>query len=354
MPGQDQTSAPCPERIVDLRSDTVSVPTAGMLEAMMSAQVGDDVYGEDPTANRLEAMVAEMCGKEAAIFVTSGTMGNLLSIRALTQPGDEVILEADSHTYNWETGGYAALAGVSVRFIQAERGIIQPEQIAPATRPQDLHSARTSLVVLENTHNRGGGSVYPVQTVEAIAGACREQGLRLHMDGARLFDACVAAGCEPVDYARHVDSVTFCLSKSLGCPAGSMIAGEREFIDNVRWLRHMFGGAMRQVGYLAGAGIYALENNIERLAEDHENARRLADGARGIRGLRPIYDPPETNMVYFDVLPPDTPSDLCRRLREVGVLVGGPEGNPVRAVTHIGITADDIDHTVAALQAQSG
>jgi len=351
MNPREQMPAAPSNRTVDLRSDTVSVPTPEMLDAMRNAAVGDDVYGEDPTVNRLQAMVAEMCAKEAALFVSSGTMGNLLSIKALTRPGDEVILEADSHAYHWESGGYAALANVGVRLIEAERGIIRAEQIPPAVRPRNVHYGRSSLVILENTHNRGGGSVYPVQTVAAIAQACREHGLRLHMDGARIFDACVAAGCEVADYARHVDSVTFCLSKSLGCPVGSMIAGDGDFIEQVRWLRHMFGGAMRQVGYLAAAGIYALEHNIERLAEDHENARRLADGIREIAGLRLAYDPPETNMVYFDVSPPRDPVDLCREFRDDGLLVGGPEGNPVRAVTHIGITADDVDRALAILQA---
>jgi len=296
-------------------------------------------------------MVAEMCGMEAALFVTSGTMDNLLSIRALTQPGDEIILEGTSHTYQWETGGYAALAGVGVRLIHADRGIIRPEQIRPAVQPADLHHCRSRLVVLENTHNRGGGSVYPVETVEAISRVCRREGLRLHMDGARLFDACVAAGCTPADYARHLDSVTFCLSKSLGCPVGSMIAGSREFIERVRWLRHMFGGAMRQIGYLAAAGIYALEHNIDRLAEDHANARRLADGIRDLPGIRLVYDRPETNMVYFDVLPPREPAEFCEALRGGRLLVGGHETNPVRAVTHIGITADDIDRAIAVFRA---
>ena len=350
MVPQEQTPA-APGATIDLRSDTVSVPTPEMLDAMMSAAVGDDVYGEDPTVNRLQAMVAEMCGMEAAILVTSGTMGNLLSIRAQTQPGDEIILEAHSHAYHYENSGYAALAGVGVRLIDAERGIVQPEQIAPAVRPSNVHHSRSTLLVLENTHNAGGGAVFPVETVASVSDVCREHGLRLHMDGARLFDACVGAGCTPADYGRHLDSVTFCLSKSLGCPVGSMIAGTREFVEHVRWLRHMFGGAMRQVGYLAAAGIYALEHNIERLAEDHENARRLADGIRGLPGIRLVYDRPETNMVYFDVLPPRTPGDLCRALREDGLLVGGHETNPVRAVTHIGITADDIDRAVAIFRA---
>ena len=339
---------------IDLRSDTVSVPTPEMLQAMMAAPVGDDVFGEDPTVNRLQAMVADVCQKEAALFVSSGTMGNLLSVKALTQPGGEVILEADSHVYHWESGGYAALANVGIRLVRADRGILRPEQVRAAIRPGNLHYARSSLVVLENTHNRGGGSVCPVETVEAIARVCREHGLRLHIDGARIFDACVAAGCEVADYARHADSVPFCLSKSLGCPVGSMVAGDREFIEQVRWLRHMFGGAMRQVGYLAAAGIYALENNIARLAEDHENARRLADGIRQMPGLQLIHDPPETNMVYFDVLPPGEPTELCRRLRDDGLLVGGPEGNPIRAVTHVGITRDDIEQAIAILRKHRG
>jgi len=339
-----------PAPIVDLRSDTVSVPTPEMLQAMMNAPVGDDVYREDPSANRLESMVAEMCGKEAALFVSSGTMGNLLSIRAQTQPGDEVITEATSHTYNWESGGYAALAGVSVRLVEAERGIIQPEQIHDAVRPINLHHAKSRLVLLENTHNSGGGSVYPVETVARIGEVCREHGLKLHMDGARLFDACVAAGCTAADYARHVDSVTFCLSKSLGCPVGSMIAGDRDFIEQVRWLRHMFGGAMRQIGYLAAAGVYALENHIDRLAEDHANARVLADGIRDCMGIRLVYDTPETNMVYFDVLPPLAPDDLLKRLEEHGVLMGGHQGNPIRAVTHIGITQADVERAAAVMR----
>jgi threonine aldolase len=338
------------EHTVDLRSDTVTKPTRGMLQAMMAAEVGDDVYGEDPTANRLQEMVAELTGKEASILVSSGTMGNLLSIKAQTQPGDEAIMDSESHTYHFESGGYAALSGVGFRFIRAERGIIRPEQIPPAIRPRNLHHARSTLVLLENTHNRGGGSVYPVQTVARIGEACRERRLRVHMDGARLFDACAAAGCKPSDYAQHVDSVTFCLSKSLGCPAGSMIAGDRDFIEQVRWLRHMFGGAMRQVGYLAAAGIYALEHHVGRLGEDHENARRLADAIRRLAGLRLVYDPPETNMVYFDALPPLTPAEVVQTLKAEGVLVGGPEGNPIRAVTHLGITAEDVERTASVLR----
>lgn len=341
---------PVARKIIDLRSDTVTIPTPPMLRAMMRAEVGDDVYGEDPSVNRLQELVAEMLGKEAALFVASGTMGNLVCIKAHTEPGDELILDSESHCYQHEGGGYAAVAGVSVRLLQTERGIIQPEQIAQAVRPDDAHFARSRLVVIENTHNSGGGSVYPVQTVRRIGEICRRLGLALHVDGARLFNACVAAGAEPAEYARHADSVTICLSKGLGCPVGSVVAGTQEFIARARRVRKMLGGGMRQAGYLAAAGLYALEHNIERLAEDHENARLLADGIREIKGLRLRYDPPETNMVYLDVLPPRSPAGFREALKAKGILIGGERRATFRAVTHIGITRRDIQRTVSALR----
>ncbi len=339
---------------IDLRSDTVTVPTPEMLRAMMSAEVGDDVYGEDPTVNRLEAMTAELLGKDAALFVASGTMGNLVCVKAQTEPGDEVILDADSHYYHHEGGGYAAIAGVSLRFVHGERGIIRPEQIAAVERPRDSHFARSRLVVIENTHNRGGGSVYPVETVRGIAETCREHGLRLHVDGARLFDACIATGARPADYARHADSVTICLSKGLGCPAGSVVAGSEEFVQRAHRVRKMVGGGMRQVGYLAAAGIYALENNIQRLAEDHANARLLADGVRNCKGLKLRYDPPETNMVYVEVLPPHSADQFRQVLRQDGILIGGEGGPSFRAVTHVGITRADVERVVGVLQQHFG
>ncbi len=337
-------------KTIDLRSDTVTVPTPEMLDAMMAAEVGDDVYREDPTANRLEAIAAEMLGKEAAVFVPTGTMANLLSIRTHTQPGDEIIMDAGSHPYQYEAGGYAAVAGVSVRFVSGERGIIRPDQISPQVRPDNVHFPRSRLVIIENTHNRGGGSVYPLETVRAIRRVCSEHSLRLHMDGARLFNACVATGADPADYGRLVDSVSICLSKGLGCPVGSLVAGEAEFIARARRFRKMLGGGMRQIGHLCAAGIYALENNVERLAEDHANARRLADGIRGIEGLRLKYDPPETNMVYFEALPPRSASKIAEKLerRRIRILQTGE--TIFRAVPHIGITAEDIDRVVAELR----
>jgi len=339
-----------PRHPIDLRSDTVSVPTPAMLDAMMKAEVGDDVYGEDPTANRLERMTAELLGKEAALFVASGTMANLVAIRAQTDPGDEAILDAESHCFYYEAGGYAAIAGVSFWLVEGERGIIPPEQIASAIRPADVHQPPTRLVIIENTHNRGGGSAYPVETVRGIGQVCRERGLRLHMDGARLFDACIATGAEPTDYARHVDSVSICLSKGLGCPVGSLVAGSREFVERARRVRKMLGGGMRQIGYLAAAGVYALEHHVERLAEDHEHARLLADGIRGCVGLRLKHDPPETNMVYFDALPPHAPDEVLNALKAEGVLIGNMGGTTFRAVPHIGISRADIARAVSVLQ----
>jgi threonine aldolase len=298
-------------------------------------------------------MSADVLGKEAALFVASGTMGNLIALKTHTQPGDEVILEAHSHTYNYEGGGYAAVCGVSARTVEAERGILRPEQIEGALRPEDQHFARSRLVAIENTHNSGGGAVWTVDEVAAVSELCRTHGLLVHMDGARLFNACVAAGVSPADYAAHVDSVTFCLSKGLGCPVGSVLCGSGEFIARARRVRKMLGGGMRQIGYLAAAGIYALEHNIGRLAEDHANARVLADGVRACPSLRLIYDPPETNMVYVETMPPLTADELAAGLAEDGVLILG-EGDHARAVTHIGVTREDVEQAVKVLRHRFG
>jgi len=289
---------------------------------------------------------------EAALFVPTGTMANLVALKAQSEPGDEIILDADTHHYHYEGAGYAAAAGVGVRLVRAERGIMRPEQIPPLVRPEDVHFPRTRLVVIENTHNRGGGSVYPVETVARIGAVCREHGLLLHMDGARLLNACVAAGASPADYTRHVDSASICLSKGLGCPVGSLVAGGAGFVARARRFRKMFGGGMRQAGYLAAAGIYALENNVDRLAEDHENAALLADGIREMEWLALKFDPPETNMVYFDVLPPRSPETFARAMRERGVLMNRTGGPTFRAVTHLGVTRDDVARTVELLGAQ--
>ena len=335
--------------MIDLRSDTATVPTPAMLKAMMEAQVGDDVLAEDPTANRLEEMAAELLGKEAAVFVASGTMANQVSLKAWTRPGDEVIADKDSHVYHYEVGAPAAISGVTFRLLDGDRGILAPYQVEAAIRPDNVHYSITRLVVIENTHNRGGGSVYPVQTVRGIAGVCRRHGLVLHMDGARLLDACVAEGVGPTEYTQHVDSVALCFSKGLGCPVGSVVAGSREFAKSARRCRKMFGGGMRQIGYLAAAAIYALENNVERLREDHDNARALAEGVAGIESLRLKFEP-STNMVYFDVVPPLTPEGLLSRLEAEGIRINHTGGTTFRAVTHLGITRQDIEAVLAALR----
>ena len=339
------------QSIIDLRSDTVTVPTRAMIEAMMAAEVGDDVYGEDTTVNRLEARVAEMLGMEAGLFVASGTMGNLVCICAHTRPGDEMILDDNSHCYYYEGGGYAAVAGVGVRFVHTADGVVQPEQIRPLVQPDNAHFARSRLVVIENTHNRGGGTPYPLAAVRGIAEVCRDAGLRLHMDGARLWDACVATGAEPADYAAHADSVTVCLSKGLGCPVGSVVAGSAEFIERARRVRKRLGGGLRQAGYMAAAGLYAIENNIARLAEDHAHARLLADGLRPCAGLRLVHDPPPTNMVYIDVVQPPTADDFRRVTTAAGILIGNMGGTVFRAVPHLGISRTDIEQVIEVLAA---
>ncbi|MDP6439680.1 MAG: GntG family PLP-dependent aldolase [Candidatus Brocadiia bacterium] len=335
--------------MIDLRSDTVTVPTPGMLKAMMEAEVGDDVFGEDPTANRLQGMAAGLLGKEAALFVASGTMANQVCLKAWTRPGDEVITDSGSHICNYEAGAPAAISGVTLRLLDADRGILSPEQIEPAIRPDNDHFPASRLVAIENTHNRGGGSVYPVETVRGIGEVCRRHNLVLHLDGARLLNACAAEGVDPADYTRHVDSVTLCFSKGLGCPVGSVVAGSREFVRSARRVRKMFGGGMRQIGYIAAAAIYALENNVDRLREDHDNARALADGIAQIESLHLKFEP-VTNMVYFDVLPPLTPDGLLSRLDEAGVRMLCLWGTTFRAVCHIHITRPDIDATLRALR----
>ena len=259
---------------IDLRSDTVTKPTPAMRKAMAEAEVGDDVFGEDPTVNALQEKVAKILGKEASIFVPSGTMANQLAIKSHTQPGDEVIIEATSHPYNFEAGASAALSGIQFYCLKGIRGILDASQIEEAIRPDDHHFPVTRLICLENTHNRGGGSVYPIKKIAEISRFAKSKGLLLHLDGARLWNASVAAGIKPQEYAQWADSVSVCLSKGLGAPIGSLVAGSKTFIDRVHRFRKMFGGGMRQVGIIAAAGIYALDHHIGRLKEDHENAKR--------------------------------------------------------------------------------
>ena len=340
------------KKMVDLRSDTVTKPTPGMLEAMLGAQVGDDVYGEDPAANLLEQKAAKLLGKEASVFVPSGTMANQLCLRAHTRPGDEVIVEQTSHIFNNESAAAAALSGVQLHPLKGERGILYPEQIESSIRDtRDYHLPVTRLVCLENTHNRGGGKIYPLELVREISDMAKKFCLFLHMDGARLLNATVALRIEPIEYTQYADSVILCLSKGLGAPVGSMVAGGREFIDRVRRFRKMYGGGMRQIGYLAAAGIYALDHQIERLAEDHKKAKRLAEALSGIPGI--LIDPEgvETNILYFEVKEQGwTASRVVEELRKRGILVLPIEDSCIRAMTHLDVSMEDIEHAISVFQ----
>ena len=330
--------------MIDLRSDTVTTPTSAMREAMARAPVGDDVYGEDPTVNRLQELGAALVGKEAALFVPSGIMANQLVIRVQTQPGDEIIVEGRSHIVRYEHGAAAALAGVQLHWITGERGIVRPDQVDAAIRPRDPYSLSTALICLENTHNSGGGSVYPVETIERISAIARAHGIPMHLDGARLFNAVAATGVSAARYARYFETVSFCLSKGLGAPVGSLITGTRATIAKLRPLRRMYGGGMRQAGILAAAGIYAIEHHLARLKEDHAHARRLAEGLAKIPTLSVNPAHVETNIVIFDVVDGSrSNADVLAALKTRGVLINAVGPQSFRAVTHLNVTASDID-----------
>jgi threonine aldolase len=336
---------------VDLRSDTVTRPTPAMRAAMAAAEVGDDVFGDDPTVNRLQQRVAALLGQEAALFVPSGTMANQLAIRSVCEPGDELILDQTTHSYNYEAGGPAALAGVSVALMSGPRGLFTPDQVAALVRPQDDHFPRSRMVIIENTNNRGGGSVWPVESVAAIRPAADRHGLHVHLDGARLMNACVARGLKPTDYTRHVDSVSLCFSKGLGAPVGSILAGRREFIVRAHRFRKMLGGGMRQVGILAAAALYALDHHVERLTEDHTHARRLAAALAELPGVRIDPATVETNIVLFDIDPRlGTAAEFVARVRERGVWVLALGPQRVRAVTHLDVSAEQIESAIRTLR----
>lgn len=337
--------------VIDLRSDTVTRPTPGMRAAMADAEVGDDVLGDDPTVARLTARMAELLGKEAAVFVPSGTMANQTAIRAQTEPGDEIIAHRDSHIVHYETGAPAALSGVMIRGAEGERGLFDVQELEALVRPATAHSPRSRLVVIENTHNRGGGAVWSVEQVARVSRRAHELGLRVHLDGARLWNACVATGASPRDYAGHVDTVSCCFSKGLGAPAGSVVCGDGATMARVHRFRKMFGGAMRQAGILAAAALYALDHHYERLAEDHANARRLGEGLGRIPGLT-IPMPIETNMVFIDVAPGmGSAAQFADRLRACGVLVLATGPRRLRAVCHLDVSAAMVLQAVEAFAA---
>jgi threonine aldolase len=335
-------------QLIDLRSDTVTKPTAAMREAMARAEVGDDVFGDDPTVKALESQTAELLGKEAALFVPSGTMANQLAIRSHTEPGDEILVEANAHIYYYEGGGPVALSGVMCRCINGQRGIFTGADVEAALRLADPHFPRTRLVCLENTHNRGGGKIWSIGQVQEVAAAARKHGLQLHLDGARLWNASVAAGIPERDYAAYFDTVSVCFSKGLGAPVGSALAGPKAFIERARRFRRMFGGGMRQAGIIAAGALFALANHRARLAEDHANAKALASGLAAVNGLEAAPAEVETNMVRFRVraLPAQ---QLVDRLRAQGVLLLAVGPDTIRAVTSLMVSSDDIRAAVAVV-----
>jgi threonine aldolase len=326
---------------IDLRSDTVTQPSQAMREAMARAPVGDDVYGEDPTINRLQELAADRIGVEAALYVPSGTMANQIAIRAHTQHGDALIAAAKSHMFLYESGGAAALSGVQPVLV-GDDGFFTPDDLREAIFPPDDHFPATRLVCIENTHNASGGRVWAQSTVREIADVARDAGLALHLDGARIFNASAASGVPVAELAAPFDSVSFCLSKGLGAPVGSLVCGSRDFIVRAHRYRKMFGGGMRQAGILAAAGIYALEHNVKRLEEDHENARRLARGLAALPGVQLVREP-ESNLVFFRV--PDV-GGFVRAIQARGLLINAMSATALRAVTHLDVSSHDIDRAL--------
>jgi threonine aldolase len=338
--------------VVDLRSDTVTLPSDEMREAMARAELGDDVFGEDPTVNRLERVAAERVGKEAALLVASGTMGNLASILTHCRRGEEAILGDQSHTFIYEGGGIAALGGIHPHTIPNQPdGTLRLGDIEAAIRPDNVHFPRTRLICLENTHNRCFGAPLTPQYMASVAELARRHGLSVHLDGARLFNAAVALGVDVKEFTKSVDSLSFCLSKGLAAPVGSVICGSKAFIAEARRTRKVLGGGMRQAGVLAAAGVVALEKMVDRLQEDHDNAIRLAKGIARINGLAIDLANVYTDIVYFDVAAGDLTADgLTRRLNDRGIRMLSVGPKRIRAVTHYGITADDVDRSLKILE----
>lgn len=331
--------------ITDLRSDTFTKPSPAMLEAMFTASVGDDVFGEDPSVNKLEHMAAEMFKMEAGLFCPSGTMTNQIAIKVHTQPGDEVICENLSHVYIYEGGGIAFNSGCQVKAIKGDRGRLHALAVSEAVNPSDIHKARTSLVSLENTANRGGGSCYSFADIQQIKEVCLQNNLKLHLDGARLWNAMVAKKETASQYGEIFDTISICLSKGLGTPVGSVLLGTKDYIQKARRVRKVFGGGMRQAGYLAAAGIYALENNIDRLAEDHFHAQQITGALTKKNWVGEIM-PVETNIIIFEVLAPFSPKSLADKLAEFGIQVMPISATQVRMVTHLDITAEMVKNLI--------
>lgn len=336
----------------DFSSDTQTRPSPAMRQAMANAEVGDEQKREDPSVNRLQEMAAELTGKEAALFLPSGTMCNLIAHAIHCRPGDEIILEASTHPVHFEGGGPAAHSRASLRLLDTETGIFMPEQVEAAIRPDDPHFPKSRLVCVENTHNLKGGRVWPLAAVKAVAACARKHGLGLHLDGARLMNAVVASGVSATQYCEPFDSCWIDLSKGLGCPVGGVVAGDKAFIAQAWRYKHMFGGAMRQAGIIAAAGVYALEHNVERLAEDHAKAKALAKGLSGIKGISVDVNAVETNIVVFDIGGTGMPrAEFLERLAPHGVRFSGlMKATQLRGVTHLDIPDDGVEKALAAVK----
>lgn len=339
--------------MIDLRSDTVTKPDEGMRRAMYEAEVGDDVFGEDPTVIRLQEYVADLLGKEAALFVSSGVMGNQLGLKVNTNPGDEVIVERNAHIFNYESGAGAVLSGVQLMVLDGQRGILDPEMVRQAIRPDHYWEPRTTLICIENTVNKAGGTVYPLSNILGIAEIAREHGIALHLDGARLWNASAASGIPEKEYARPFDTVSVCLSKGLGAPVGSLIVGSKEKIRKAHRFRKLLGGGMRQVGILAAAGLYALEHNRATLPEDHDKAKRLAYGLAECPTFTIDPETVETNIVMFDV-PPGQASRVIDELKQNGVALSVFGPSTIRATTHRDVSMSDIDRALDVIHSCYG
>ncbi len=336
-------------KFIDLRSDTVTRPTKGMLEAMFSAKVGDDVFGDDPTVKQLEDKVTKMFGKEAAVFTPSGTMANQIGINVHVNPGDEAICDITSHIYNFEGGGIAFNSGASVRLIYGDRGRITADQVAECINPDNEHYANTRLVSVENTANKGGGSCYDIKEIEKISSVCKQNDLGFHLDGARLFNALTETGDTPAEIGALFDSVSICLSKGLGAPVGSILLGNKNFIYKARRVRKKFGGGMRQAGYLAAAGIYALNNNVIRLKDDHRRAKELGEYLGKTNFVEEVV-PVETNIIIFKLNDKYTDTRFLKMLEKRGILAVGFGPQTIRFVTHLDFTEEMLDTVVGVLQ----
>ncbi len=331
--------------IVDLRSDTVTKPTDQMRAFMMQAEVGDDVFGEDPSINLLEERIKELFGTEAAMFCPSATMANQIALKLLTQPLDEIICDRTAHIYNYEVGGYAFHSGCSIRYINGEGGVFTAQDVKDNINPVDVHKTITSLVCIENTVNRGGGKVFPLKTIQEISEVCKEKGLHLHMDGSRIFNAMIASGANAHDYGKEMDTISICLSKGLGCPVGAILTGKEMHLSKARRIRKVFGGGLRQAGILAAAGIYALEHHIERLAQDHQLAKQLAKTARQCNYIEDVIEP-ETNILIFKLGPDISDEAFISYLHTAGVLAFAIGGNQIRFVTHLNVASQSIPDIV--------